>query len=302
METKKHYSLVALVLISCFTFGQVPELDWPIEIVSEGHGFTEGPVLATDGNIYFTDMDNDLILLYNPATETTEVWKENSGKANGLLIYDNYLYSCEAIGRSVVRYDLSKGPDSREILTSRFRGDSLGSPNDLTIIGNILYFSEFWLDMYMNDTNKTREIFLNRVYSLLLIDNSLDTIAFNFELPNGIASSPDGEELYIVDYLPNKLYKAEVVNGRVKPLVLVTDLNNFGLANPDGLAVSQDGHIFLALYGESEKLVVIAPDGSVIGYLATGPLTSNCVFAEDGRTLYITADKKLMRVVVPDRI
>jgi lactonase len=119
--------------------------------------------------------------------------------------------------------------------------------------------------MYIGETNKTREIFLNRVYSILLSDNSLDTIAFDFELPNGVASSPDGKELYIADYLPNKLYKAEVVKGKVRPLVLVTDLNNFGLANPDGLAVSQDGYIFLALYAESEKVVVIAPDGIVKG-------------------------------------
>lgn len=301
METKKLYSLFTLILISCFTIGQVPELDWPIESVSEGHGFTEGPVVAPGGNIFFTDMDNGQILLYNPTTGSTEVWKEKSRKANGLFIHDHFLYSCEAIGRSVVRYDLSKGPDSREILASKFNGDSLGSPNDLTIIDNKLYFSEFWLGMYMEETNKTREIFLNRVYSLSLSDNSLDTIAFNFELPNGVASSPDGKELYIADYLPSKIYKAEVVNGKVGTLVLVTDLNKFGLANPDGLAVSRDGHIFLALYGDSEKLVVIAPDGNVIGYLATGPLTSNCVFAEDGKTLYITADKKLMRVVVPYR-
>jgi len=296
----KSYVLYILSLIACsHLFAQVPELDWPLEIVSEGHGFTEGPVVAPDGNIFFTDMDNDLILLYNQATETTEEWKEKSGKANGLFIFENYLYSCEAVGRSVVRYNLSKGPNSREILASRFHGDSLGSPNDLTIIDNKLYFSEFWLGMYMEETNKSREIFLNRVYSILLSDNSLDTIAFDFELPNGIASSPDGKVLYIVDYLPNKLYKAEVVNGKVRPLVLVTDLNNFGLANPDGLAVSQDGYIFLALYAESEKVVVIAPDGIVKGYLVTGPLTSNCVFAEDGKTLYITADKKLKRVIVP---
>jgi len=178
-------------------------------------------------------------------------------------------------------------------------GDSLGSPNDLTIIGDKLYFSEFWLGMYLDETSKKREIFINRVYSISLNDNSLDTIPFDFELPNGVASSPDGKQLFIADYLPNKLYKAELINGKVGPMQLFTDLTSYGLSRPDGLAVSQDGRIFLALYGESEKVVVLASDGRVIGYLATGNLTSNCTFAEDGKTLYITADNKLKRIKIP---
>jgi len=299
MQSKIILLLACIVLFSHKSLAQVPELDWPIEIVSEGHGFTEGPVLAPDGKIFFTDMDNDLILTFDPTSGTTKVWQEKSRKANGLFIYDEFLYSCEATGRSVVRYNLSKGSDSREVLVNTFMGDSLGSPNDLTIIGDKLYFSEFWLGMYLDETSKKREIFINRVYSTSLNDNSLDTIPFDFELPNGVASSPDGKQLFIADYLPNKLYKAELINGEVGPMQLFTDLTSYGLSRPDGLTVSQDGRIFLALYGESEKVVVLASDGSVIGYLATGNLTSNCTFAGDGKTLYITADNKLKRVKIP---
>ncbi len=299
MKPIPYFILISILLSSSYSFAQVPELDWPIEIVSEGHGFTEGPVLAADGKIFFTDMDNDLILCFNPTSGSTEVWHEKSRKANGLFIHENFLYSCEATGRSVVRYNLSQGPDSREVLVSTFQGDSLGSPNDLAIIGDNLYFSEFWLGMYLDETSKKREIFKNRVYSMSLKDHTLDTIASNFELPNGVAVSPDGRQLFIVDYLPNKLYKAEVNRGQVGPMQLITDLNNYELSRPDGLAVSPDGRIFLALYGESEKLIVLAPDGSAIGFLATGYLTSNCTIAENGRTLYITADKKLKRVEIP---
>lgn len=290
-----------MLLFSNYLFAQLQKLDWQIEIVSEGHGFTEGPVLAPDGKIFFTDMDNALILSFNPTNGETEVWMEESGTANGLFIKDNFLYSCEAVGRSVVRYDLSEGPKSRLEIASTYQGDSLGSPNDLTIIGNHLYFSEFWLGMYMNTTNKSREIFTNRVYTLALNDNSMDTIAYDFELPNGIACSPDGKELYIADYLPGKLYKTKVTKGQMGPLELLTDLTDYGLANPDGLAVSKNGYIFLALYAEAEKVVVISPDGIPIGYVHTGSLSSNCVFADDGKTLYITADNKLKRVIVPSQ-
>ncbi len=291
---------IGFVLISSKIYGQVQELDWPIEIVSEGHGFTEGPALAPDGKIYFTDMDNGYILEYSPSSDSTNIWHDHSGKANGLIIHENHLYACEAVSGAVVQYELSKGSSSREILASTFRGDSLGSPNDLAIIGDNLYFSEFWLNMYLKETGRKREIFNNRVYKMSLKDNTLDSIAFTFGLPNGVACSPDEKSLFIADWSSDKLYKAVTRGGVLGPMKLLTDLKRYKLGGPDGLTINTDGFIFLALYGKAEILLVISPNGNAIGYLATGPLTSNCVFAEDDKTLYITANKKLMRVVVPD--
>ena len=277
---------------------QVPELDWPIETVSEGHGFTEGAAMSLCGRIFFSDMENQKILHFDPDMDSTEVWQEESGRSNGLFIVRNLMYACEAGGRSVVGYDLFKGPASREVLASTFAGDSLGCPNDITQIGDHLYFSEFWIDGFHRNTGATREIFKNRVYSFSLADRKVDSLAFSFGTPNGVASSTDGNMLYVGDYSENKLYRAQVADGKVGPVELFFDLEDVELQGPDGMAVAQDGRIFLALYG-SERLLVINPDGTPAGTLPTGPLTSNCVFAADGETLYITADRKLKRVIVP---
>jgi hypothetical protein len=104
--------------------------------------------------------------------------------------------------------------------------------------------------------------------------------------------------LYIGDIIKNKLYVGHRFGERIGKLRLLTDLDKLGLEGPDGMAVAEDGRIFLALYG-SDCLLVLNPDGSPAGILNTGPLTSNCVFAADGKTLYITADSKLKRVSVP---
>jgi len=293
-----------LVLISIFSFSiavlraQVPELDWPIETVSGGHGFTEGASLAPDGKIYFSDMDNQKILYYDPISGSTEIWQQRSGKSNGLYINNNQLYACEAVGRSVVRYDLNKGPGSRKVLSSTFEGDSLGCPNDITIIGDHLYFSEFWIPAFHQNTGANREIFKNRVYALSLEDGKTDSLAFTFEMANGIASSQDGNELYVGDIGANTLYRAHVKKGKVKLMTQLVDLHQIGKNGPDGMAVAGDGRIFLALY-RTNQLLVLDHDGNALGYLPTGPLTSNCCFAADGKTLYITADQKLKRVVVP---
>jgi len=277
---------------------QVAELDWSLEIVSEGHGFTEGVSLASDGSLFFSDMDNEKIMRYDPLKGKTEVWQEESGKTNGLYIHDNRLFGCEAVGRSVVQYDLAQGPDSRKVLVSDFHGKKLGCPNDLTLMGDMLYFSEFWIAEFHQETGEQREIFTNRVYAYHLKKKTLDSIEFSFITPNGVASSPDGKFLFIADYSSNKLYRGKVKRGNVGVLEELADLSKLELAGPDGMAIHRDGRIFLALYG-SDILLVLDPDGNALGTLDTGPLTSNCFFAADGKTLYITADQKLKRVIVP---
>lgn len=194
---------------------QIPELDWPLEIVSEGHGFTEGASLAPDGRIFFSDMDKQKILNYDPLSGDTKVWQEKSGKSNGLYIRKNMLFGCEAVGRAVVKYDLNRGPGSRKVVVSKYQERKLGCPNDLTLIGDILYFSEFWIPGFHRDTGEERELFHNRVYAYHLKKSTLDSVGFNFETPNGVASSPDGKYLFIGD---NKLYKASLLP-MVKPYI-----------------------------------------------------------------------------------
>ena len=299
MRLTKHFILSHGILVAALTcYSQVPELDWPIETVSQGHGFTEGAALAPDGTIYFSDMDHKRILRYDPETGHTEVWSDRSGRSNGLFISGNYLYACEASGRSVVKYDLDKGPGSRRVLATTFQGDSLGCPNDLAVIGNRLYFSDFWIDGFLGGTGATRQIFRNRVYSVPLDGGTVDSLAFSFDTPNGIASSPDGDKLLIGDIGRNVFYVGHRFGERIGRMDLLTDLGKLGLVGPDGMAIAADGRIFLALYG-SDCMVVLNPDGTPVGTLHTGPLTSNCIFASDGRTLYITADSKLKRVMVP---
>ena len=142
----------------------------------------------------------------------------------------------------------------------------MGCPNDITLIGDKLYFSEFWIASFHNEPGDEREIFRNRVYEFSLIENKLD--------------------------------RARMNGGKAGPVHPFVDLDKMELEGPDGMAIAEDGRIFLALY-RSGKLLVLNADGSPVGYLPTGPLTTNCIFAADGKTLYITADNKLKRIIIP---
>ena len=54
------------------------------ELVFNDGEFTEGPVLAADGAILFSDIGNR-ILRYDPKSGKTSVFREPSGRANGLM-------------------------------------------------------------------------------------------------------------------------------------------------------------------------------------------------------------------------
>ena len=52
-------------------------------------GLTEGPAVAPDGSIYFTDIpvgaDKGLIMRFDPSTKKTTVFSADSFKSNGLI-------------------------------------------------------------------------------------------------------------------------------------------------------------------------------------------------------------------------
>lgn len=50
-----------------------------------GVAFTEGPAAAADGSVYFTDIVNSRILRLPGPGVPFEVWRADSGRANGLL-------------------------------------------------------------------------------------------------------------------------------------------------------------------------------------------------------------------------
>src|SRR6266850_340604 len=91
-------------------------------------GLTEGPAVAPDGSIYFSDIpfgkDNGMILRFDPKTKQTTVFTDDSGKSNG-LIFDSAgrLLACEGAGfggRRVSRWNVQT--KERTTLTDSFGG------------------------------------------------------------------------------------------------------------------------------------------------------------------------------------
>src|SRR5215831_4695907 len=92
---------VCVLLVSARAFADVPKPtgeaivapDAKLELLFTrtlkiNGGLTEGPTVAPDGTIYFSDIpfgsDKGAIMHFDPKTKKTEVFTDNSFKSNGL--------------------------------------------------------------------------------------------------------------------------------------------------------------------------------------------------------------------------
>lgn len=292
-------------------------------------GLTEGPAVAPDGSIYFTDIpvgnDPGMILRFDPTSGQTSVFSSNSGKANG-LIFDRqgFLLACEGSdqgGQRVSRWNVKTG--ERTTVVDHFQGKRFNAPNDLCIDrqGRI-YFTD---PRYLGD--EPRELEHRAVYRID-IDGTVSEVTHDVSKPNGIAISPDEKTLYVADHdngtdkidpqaSPPKLGPMTIyafplgsdgkVNGKRKTIV------DFGdQAGCDGMCVDESGNLYLTARSVKRPgVLVVDPTGNEIAFIPTGPtnqvtdanhpavgMPSNVVFGigNELNLLYVTIDKSLYRI------
>ncbi|MBW8885133.1 MAG: SMP-30/gluconolactonase/LRE family protein, partial [Planctomycetia bacterium] len=115
----------------------------------EAGDFTEGPALAPDGSILFSDI-GDSIYRYDPKTGKTELFRRPSGRANGLIFNSRGdLIACEGANtggnrRISITTGINDAKDGTvKTLADRYEGKRFNSPNDLAIdaAGNV-YFTD----------------------------------------------------------------------------------------------------------------------------------------------------------------
>ncbi len=296
-------------------------------------GLTEGPAVAPDGSIYFTDMpfgaDDGMILRYEPKTGRVSVFTDRSGKSNGLaFLSDGSMVSCDGAdggGRRLIRWDLATQKGST--LVDRITGHRFNSPNDLCVdLKGRIYFT----DPRYGGT-EPRELEREAVYRLDR-DGTVTEITRLPEKPNGIVLSPDQRTLYVGDHNNggNRLKPTDPVpkRGAMKVHAFPLDaqgkvsgppktLVDFGQENGcDGMTVDTESHVYLACRSLARPgLMVVSPQGKELTFVETGPrnqsglfedwkgIPSNVEFGigEDAHSLYITIDKGLYRLKVKTR-
>jgi gluconolactonase len=257
--------------------------------------FTEGGAMAADGSILFSDI-GDRIMRFDPKTGKTTVFREPSGRANGLIFSpDGRLIAAEGANAGGGRRVSITEPDGIvRTLADRFEGKRFNSPNDVAVdVQGRVYVSD---PRYVG--NEPRELDFEAVFRIDP-DGSVHRLETTATRPNGLAVSPDGKTLYVSDNGPQRraLLALPLVerDGVGKPRVLKDYGNGRGI---DGLTVTTDGKIVAtAGSGPLSGVYVYEPDGTPIAFLATPEVPTNVEFGgPEGKTLYITAGVSLYRI------
>ncbi len=148
------------------------------QLVSEGHGFTEGPAVNAAGELFFSDLAESKIWKVDAAGQAT-VFQENTGKTNGLAFGPDgrTLHACEGEPGRIVSWDTETG--ERKVHAENVK------PNDLVVAKDgTIYFTE------------PRK---NAVH-LITPDGKAKIASDTFSGVNGVILSPDQSLVYATDY------------------------------------------------------------------------------------------------------
>lgn len=257
--------------------------------------FTEGPALAPDGAILFSDIGQS-IWRYDPRSGQTTLFRHPSGRSNGLMFSaQGELLACEGAnaggGRRIsMTTGIQGGRDGvTRTLADRYEGKRFNSPNDLAIDARgWVYFTD---PRYVG--TEPRELDFEGVF-LVKPDGTVLLATREVSKPNGILVSPDGARVYLADNDPQG--PRQLLAFDVKPdgtlagkRVLFDFVSGRGI---DGMTLDTEGRIYAtAGTGPRAGVYVFDPQGQPLAWIATPGDPTNCVFGggADGSSLYITA-------------
>ncbi|HEY8878895.1 MAG TPA: SMP-30/gluconolactonase/LRE family protein [Roseateles sp.] len=254
-----------------------------VEQLATGLAWAEGPVWFGDGRyLLVSDIPNNRILRWDETTGSVSEFRNPSNNANGhVRDRQGRLVSCEHLTRRITRTEY----DGRiTVLADRFNGKRLNSPNDITCAADgSLWFSDPLFGILSDfEGEKAEPELAQGVYRIDAATGELSLQLDDLNGPNGLAFSPDGKTLYVIESRaqPHRCIWAYDVDGaRLSNKRLFVSASGPGAF--DGMAVDVQGNLWCGF----------GSDGS------TGADASQL----DGVKVYDAAGKPLAHIHLPER-
>jgi gluconolactonase len=205
--------------------------------------YLEGPAIARDGTLYFTDVPWGRIFKLGADGEIS-LFLEYDGEPNGMKIHKDGRMFIADNANGILYVD----PATKKIepYVIRVANERLMGPNDLTFASNgDLYFTDQGSSDLQNPNGRVIRV---------KADGQAEILVTGIPSPNGLVLSPDEKILYIAVTKTNCIWKVplEVQSGavsthRVGRTGVFVYLSGGG--GPDGMAVDDNSNIVVAHSG-----------------------------------------------------
>ena len=275
-----------------------------VERLYTGCRWSEGPVWFGDRRqLLWSDIPNNRILRWDEETESVSAYRRPSHFANGnTRDHQGRLVTCEHGGRAVTRTE----HDGRiTILAHAFEGKRLNSPNDVVVAadGAIWFTDPVFGILGHYEGHKAEPELPQNVYRVDPETREIVAVATDLRGPNGLAFSPDGRILYLVESraAPHRLILAYDVDGaRLSNKRTFIDAGPGG--TPDGFRVDVDGNLWCGWGMGSDELdgvMIFDPAATPIGRIRLPERCANLCFGGPERNrLFMAASQSLYAVYV----
>ncbi len=255
--------------------------------LAKGLGFAEGPAWSRDGYLIFSDTPADKLWKWVPGSPVAVFRDKANGPSGNAFDAEGRLYTCETRARRVTRTD-RKG--AVEVIAERFEGKRLNAPNDVVVSRNgHVYFT----DPAFGSQAEHRELDFYGVYHIPS-KGAIKLVAKPSGRPNGVALSPNGRILYVVnsDERNVRAYDLDRSGEASNERVVVAKVAGV----PGGIRTDEKGNLYVA----GKAIYVYSPEGKPAHTIQLSAPAANCAFGEvDGRTLFIAAGPEIYRARLP---
>ena len=247
-----------------------------LEALAWGYGLIEGPRVDDDGNLYFSDVPNGGVRRRAPDGSIEVVVPKRRGVGGIALHADGGIV---VSGRNVSHV---RDGETRVLFTPDAPGlnDLFADPAGRVICGT----------MRSDPFDVESERVPGECWRVEAEGRAV-TLYGDVALTNGIGLSPDGTVLYHADTARNGVWAHDYgEDGSVGGRRFLVQRDDF---MPDGLAVDEDGNVWVADVSGSSSVRGFSPQGEEIGRIPVPAVmvTSLCFGGADRRDVYIvTAD------------
>ena len=250
--------------------------------------FTEGPAWHPGGYLLFSDIPNNRIIRVN-ADGSHSDWMTESGGTNGIVCDQaGRVYAAQGDLQRVSRLESGAGGHGQvaAVIADTFDGQPFNKPNDLALDAHG--------GVYFTDPNYRQQPLSQPVEGVYYVsgEGKVTRIVANLPRPNGILVSSDDKTLYVANINLRQIMAYPIVApGQVSEgRVIFTGDEQLDGNGPDGMALDERGNI----YATYKQLVVVSPQGQLIGRVEVPEKPANCTFGgEKQSTLFITARTSL---------